>query len=114
MPSCDKIISQVNQPTLLHSPEENGGVVASLTIVTPPAESLGIHSEVLANSEDGEGESLEESRLVLLPDLGGAIPVEPLVVVNVARLIVDRKCFEGDVDRVEANVDSQSPHHFLF
>ncbi len=40
------------------SPEEEGCVVAGLPVAAPPAEPLSVHREVLPNSQDGEGESL--------------------------------------------------------
>ena len=39
-------------------PEKNGGVIASLSVVSAPAESLRIHGKVLAHSQDGEGQTL--------------------------------------------------------
>ena len=94
-------------------PEEDGGVVARLPIVPSPAEALSVHGEVLANSEDGEGETLLQGGDVVLLHLGGAHPVEPLVVVDVTRLVVDRHRLQRDVDGVEADVDSKGAHHLL-
>lgn len=94
-------------------PEEDGGVVSCLAVVPTPAKTLSVDGEVFANGEDWEGEALLQGGDVVLLHLGGAHPVEPLVVVNVARLVVDRHGLQGDVDSVEADVDAQGAHHLL-
>lgn len=35
-------------------PEKKGGVVASLPVAAPPAETLRVHGEVLTHRQDGE------------------------------------------------------------
>ena len=39
--------------------------------------------------------------------------METLVVVNVARLVGDGHCLQGDVDRVESDVDAKGAHDLL-
>merc|ERR550532_968045 len=65
-------------------PEEDRGVVSCLAVVPPPAEALGVHGKVFADSEDWEGKALLQGCNVVLLHLGGAHPVESLVVVYVA------------------------------
>ena len=39
--------------------------------------------------------------------------METLVVVNVARLVGDGHCLQGDVDGVESDVDTKGAHHLF-
>jgi len=45
--------------------------------------------------------------------LAGADPVEPLVIVDAAGLVVDGQGLQGNVDTVEADVDPEVGHDLL-
>ena len=51
--------------------------------------------------------------MVLVLHLTGADPVEPLVVVDVAGLVVDGQGLQGHVDTVEADVHPEVGHDLL-
>merc|ERR1711963_48683 len=105
---------QVGQhPKSKGHPKEDGGVITSFTVITSPAEPFSIHSKVFPDSQDGEGKTLEKSSSVFFSDLRCSDPVEPLVVVNVAGLVVDWQRLQGDVDGVQANVHADCSHDFL-
>ena len=73
------------------SPKKDRCEVSRLSVVPSPAEPLGVHGEVLCHCQDGEGQALEESGQVILLHLVRTDPVEPLVEVDVFRLVVNLK-----------------------
>ena len=95
-------------------PEEDGGVVAGLAVGAAPAEALGVDGQVLGHRQDGVGQALDEGGEVLLLQLGGAVPGEALVEVDVhGGVVVDGHGLEGDVGVRQADVDAHLAHDLL-